>query len=90
MTWKYKWKTNCDMMELEELCMVMDLDNYTVSQLNEVGSFCWRQLEEPHSVEQLSQAVCETFEINASDAAMDVQAFVDDLLARNLVESVRD
>ncbi|MCR2807412.1 PqqD family protein [Paenibacillus soyae] len=81
----YIQTTQTEAMELDKDCIVLDLEQYTATQLNEVGSFCWRQLVEARSLTELVESVMNEFEISAGAVEADIALFLEDLLARGLI-----
>jgi hypothetical protein len=53
--------------------------------LNEVGAFIWNCLENPLNLDQLVDKVTETFDVSNHTAAYDVNLFINQSLAKNLV-----
>ena len=59
--------------------------------MNEVATVLWERLEEPATVADLRAELCSEFDVEASVADRDLQAFLSDLEAAGLVEiSERD
>jgi hypothetical protein len=56
--------------------------------LNPVGSVLWDFMAEDHSIPEMVQRVCDEFEVNATEARKDIQAFLDSMVEEKLVESV--
>lgn len=56
--------------------------------LNEVGDFIWRQLDGTCSRDVILQRILDEYSIAADDAAPDLDEFLGQLSAANLVEEV--
>jgi hypothetical protein len=56
--------------------------------LNPVGSVVWNFLNEGHTVPEMVDRVCDEFEVTAAQAQQDIQAFLDSLMAEQLIQSV--
>lgn len=56
--------------------------------LNPVGSVLWDFMNEHHTVSEMVDRVCEEFEVTASQAQQDIEAFLNSLLEEKLVLSV--
>jgi hypothetical protein len=64
---------------------VGDLDS--VYTLNEVGTTIWNAMAEPMTVADLSAVVVREYEVTRDQATRDVEAFVAELMALDLVRS---
>lgn len=64
--------------------MVLNTANGDIYQLNAVGAFIWRTLEAASTLDEL-RAAAETHFQRADEAAEDIEEFVGELIARNLV-----
>jgi|WetSurMetagenome_2_1015567.scaffolds.fasta_scaffold1260253_1 hypothetical protein len=56
-----------------------------VRMLNPVGSRIWELCDGGHTLDQIAAALTEEFEVDLAHARQSVTAFVDDLLAKDLV-----
>jgi Coenzyme PQQ synthesis protein D (PqqD) len=56
--------------------------------LDGVGSEIWRLIEEPRRVSELCGTLAQRYDVDAETLSRDVTAFLDALLARNLVRLV--
>lgn len=66
--------------------LILDPRTDALQRLNEVGSFIWGLIaERRHDRAALCVAVVEAFEVEAEDAAADVDAFLDALEAKGLI-----
>lgn len=54
--------------------------------LNETGAFLWRKLSEGCTGEQLVEALCAAYKVEAEEAKPDVDAFLDTLRIHDVVE----
>lgn len=53
--------------------------------LNEVGTFIWELLQEPHSVHELCQEVITAYDIGPERCRNDIEELLVDLVEKNLV-----
>lgn len=53
--------------------------------LNPVGSVLWDYMSEGHTVTEMVERICEEFEVGASQARNDIEAFLDSLLEEKLI-----
>ena len=56
--------------------------------LNSVGSVLWEFMAEEHSLTEMVARICDEFEVTASQANSDIQAFLDSMLEEKLIQSV--
>jgi Coenzyme PQQ synthesis protein D (PqqD) len=63
---------------------VGDLD--AIFTLNEVGSYIWRLIDTPTTVQAIADAVARTFDVAETEAARDVVEFLDKLAAAGLIQ----
>lgn len=72
--------------EVENEVVVLDQETGEVHQLNPVGSCIWRNLDEGIGEDELADRVVEAFDIDVQTARQDVSMFLDELVARGLLE----
>jgi hypothetical protein len=87
MTKMYRRKSNCEVIELDDEIMIMNVDNYTVTEINRVGGFCWSLLETPNSLEEIVEKVKIEFEVSDASVEEDIHSFMTRLIECGLVES---
>ncbi|HVM74500.1 MAG TPA: PqqD family protein [Candidatus Saccharimonadales bacterium] len=56
--------------------------------LNPVGAVLWDFMNEGHTIGEMVTRVCDEFEVTASRARQDIEAFLDSLVQEQLVRSV--
>jgi Coenzyme PQQ synthesis protein D (PqqD) len=56
--------------------------------LNPVGSLLWEFMTDGHTIDEMVERVCDEFEVTAPQAQQDIEAFLDSLMAEQLVQSV--
>ena len=56
--------------------------------LNAVGAVLWDFLTESHTIGEMVKRVCDEFEVTASEAQQDIEAFLDSLRQEQLVEAL--
>ncbi|MGA7731376.1 MAG: PqqD family protein [Chloroflexia bacterium] len=70
--------------------MILDLRAHELTATNLTGAAIWQELEEPRTVLQLSEALAQQFTVTPEEALGTVNAFLDQLQEKNLVEIVSD
>jgi len=56
--------------------------------LNPVGTVLWDFMTEGHTIGEMVERVCDEFDVTASQAQRDIEAFLDSLVQEQLVQSV--
>ena len=65
---------------------VVDLD--AIYTLNEVGTLIWNHLDGQTDGQQIAEAVCHAYDVTPEAAAQDTRAFLDTLVAADLIRPV--
>jgi hypothetical protein len=76
--------------EVDGEAMLLDLRSSTYLATNPSGTLLWRRLAEGTTRDALVDALVETFGIPTAHAAADVDAFLEDCRARELVDEVEE
>jgi hypothetical protein len=71
--------------EIEGRAVVLVPGRRELHELDEVATFLWRELARPRSVEHLSRALCEEYDVEPETAEKDVRAFLALLREKGLV-----
>jgi hypothetical protein len=74
--------------EVEGETVVLNPKTGEVHQLNAVASCIWRSMEQATDIDRLVEQLVDEFDVDQQTAARDVQRFLDDMLARNLVKQI--
>jgi len=56
--------------------------------LNPVAAVLWDFMNEGHTVGEMVERVCDEFEVAATQAQRDIEAFLDSLMQEQLIQSV--
>jgi len=56
--------------------------------LNPVGSVLWDFMNQGHTIGEMVERVCDEFDVTATEARSDIEAFLDSLMAEELIQSV--
>ena len=54
--------------------------------LNPVSAVLWSELEDPRTIDELADKICESFDINREEAVADIKEFVESLISAGVVE----
>ena len=73
---------------IEDKVVLLDMDEGRAITLNEVGSHIWTSLEKEKTNDELVQDVTSDFDIGEDTARKDTNAFLDDMLKRDLIRFV--
>jgi Coenzyme PQQ synthesis protein D (PqqD) len=56
--------------------------------LNQVGTLIWKLLDGKHTPNDISQAICEAYEVEEEQALSDVETIIADMRANDLLNEV--
>ncbi len=54
--------------------------------LNPVSAILWAELETGRTIEELTDKICENFDINRDEAKADIVEFIESLIEKNVIE----
>lgn len=76
--------------QLEDEWIVLNTANFTITTLNDVGGYCWSLLNEPQSVDSLSERVAGKFSppVDKEIIKKDIDTFISRLIECGLIKSV--
>ncbi len=72
---------------IEGEAVILSLDTKAFRGLNPVGSRMWELIDGRRSVDEIVEVIVREFDVTREQAAVDVQAFVRELLDKGLVTS---
>ena len=75
----YIRKSEADAVELDSEWIILNMEEYTVTTINEVGGFCWELLRDKQTPEAITQAVMEEYQTEDAAIEPDIHAFLDHL-----------
>lgn len=86
---RYVQYRNVETTQLDDELILLNLDQCTVTKLNEVGGFCWQLLQEPQSADSLIQAVGAEFRLDSSREVVerDIEGFLAELIQCRLIQN---
>ncbi len=71
----------------EHLAIPVTAENSTdIVVLNPVSAILWTELETGKTLDELTDKICENFDINRDEALTDIKDFVNSLIEKNVVE----
>lgn len=71
----------------EHLAIPVTAENSTdIVVLNPVSAILWTELETGKTLDELTDKICENFDINRDEAKTDITEFIDSLVEKNVVE----
>ncbi|MBK8165023.1 MAG: PqqD family protein [bacterium] len=76
---------DCPVRQVGPGLVIMDPAGTATHSLDEVGAFLWNLLDGRHSLGQLVDALVATYEVEPAQATTDVQDFLAQLVAADLV-----
>ena len=93
MTAREKWHIHSTVafQRVEEGFFVITPDNNLHHLKDEVALFLWEQLNDsPKSLDELTSAVTENFQVEKGDAQQDLEEFLDNGIQKGLLETIED
>ncbi len=54
--------------------------------LNPVSAILWEELETGRTIDELTDKICENFDINRDEAKADIVEFIESLVEKNVIE----
>ncbi|WNR43816.1 PqqD family protein [Paenibacillus roseipurpureus] len=73
-------------IQLDKEWIILNTDAYSLTKLNGVGGFCWSMLHTTQTVSSISDAVRKEFQFVDETVEADIEAFLQDLIDRGLVQ----
>ena len=67
--------------------VILSLDTKVLRGLNPAGARVWELIDGQRSVDSIGQQIAQEFEVEPARTLADIERFVQDLLARGLVEA---
>lgn len=74
--------------QLGDESIILELNEGIYYGLNSIGTRVWELLQSPRSISQISDAICQDYDVGIDVCMKDVAALVADLQARTLVRQV--
>lgn len=84
---QYVQKENCETTYLDDEWIVLDVDGFTITKLNEVGGFCWSLLQDVQTVDSIVEAVEKKFHSESVINRLDIEQFLYELVECGLVRN---
>lgn len=82
---QYIQKSGCETTYLDNEWIVMNVDEFTVTKLNEVGGFCWSLLKNAQTVDSLAEAIQHKFQHESEINPTEIEEFLSQLVDCGLV-----
>lgn len=86
MSVQYRWDKDIESMEMDGEWILIHLQKFTFTKLEDLGGFIWSHLREPCTKDQVIELVLETYSISKDQVEQDVQHFLQHLLQLKLLE----
>ena len=85
---KYIHCDNIDWKEFDGESVLLDLSTGYYFRLNRLGTFVWPLINRDNNVGDIVRMVVEKFDVSQRQAKADIDAFIDQLLAEELIQKV--
>lgn len=86
---QYVRNSNVEATRLDDELILLNVDQYMVTKLNEIGAFCWQLLQKPQTVDSLSRSVEGEFRSDSSREVVekDIEGFLAELIQCGLIQN---
>ena len=74
--------------ELDEETVIISPNDSVMHELNETGSFLWKNIDGKKSAAELAELLAENYEVTKDVALSDTQSLLEEMSSRKLVLSV--
>jgi hypothetical protein len=87
---QYIQKGNYEATELDEEWIILNIDQYTITKLNDMGGHCWSLLKEVQTAYTLAQSLLEKFSSTENELQVkkEMEEFLDNLVQCGLIQNV--
>lgn len=82
---RYLRRPDLRAVEMDGELVMMGQEQGEYYSLKDVAASVWEHLEQPRTVAELSDLVAAEYEVSAADCRPDIEAFLDELLGKDLV-----
>lgn len=83
---QYLRMNDYESIQLDAEWIILNTDEYTLTKLNGVGGYCWSLLGAAQTVSSLSEAIRREYEAVDETVEKDIEMFLNDMVARGLVQ----
>ncbi|MCY9664553.1 PqqD family protein [Paenibacillus alginolyticus] len=83
---QYLRMNDYESIQLDMEWIILNTDEYTLTKLNGVGGFCWSLLGAAQTVGSISEAIRKEYEFVNETVEEDIEAFLNDMIGRGLVQ----
>lgn len=82
-----KYRKNAEWLEAEvkDEMLMMHAESGRFVSLNETGTYLWEQIAQPRNVESLAASLASEFEVERSQARIDVQNWIGEMRENNVI-----
>lgn len=71
---------------IDQTTLILNPKESTAHELNETGSWIWKQLEQDLAIAIIIEKMCQVFEIDSETAEKDISYFVDEMVLKGVLE----
>ena len=87
-TQKYKAREDAISQEIGSETVILDLNGSTYFGLDEVATNIWQLIHEPATIDEVTDALVSIYEVDREVLKIDVEKFMNDMLAAGIAESL--
>jgi len=74
--------------EIDDETVIISPNDSVMHELNETGSFLWKNIDGKKSAAELAELLAETYDVSADVALSDTQALLEEMSSRKLVMTI--
>ena len=82
---EFKVKSKLAFRKIDGIFFVVDAENETLHELNNLGSFTWNLIIKKKNSEEILKKISEEFEVNSNQAKKDFDGFINKLKVKGLL-----
>ncbi|MFP3123383.1 PqqD family protein [Ectobacillus funiculus] len=89
MSIKYECKENIDILEIDNDCIIMDTETFTVTKINAMGAYILHGVKEKREIEDIIGSIAADYDVELDVAKTDTLAFLKELEEISLIRNER-
>ena len=85
---KYQRVTKIFAKKMNGKWYILEPNKKIIRELNEVGSFIWQQLVKPRDINEVVNAICKEYRVDAKTAETDVRKFISEYVKDGYISEI--
>lgn len=83
---QYECTNNIEIVEMDDDWIIMDTENFTVTQLNEIGALILQEVKDQRGLEEIIGTIAVKYDVDSVIAKADALAFLEELKRIGLIK----